>query len=50
MLDAWVIEEIRRREGGEPAQVPLQLPVPEEDRPEASPDPEPERGVVVVDL
>lgn len=46
-LDAWIIEEIRRREGWKPEELPLEAP----EEPPAEPEPEEgDRGVVTIDL
>lgn len=56
MRDGWMIErelERLRREQEQPVQVPLELPFHEpyeEPGTEASPDPEIERGVVVIEF
>jgi hypothetical protein len=53
MRDAWWNElERLRREQDQPAQIPLELPLhePYEEPAETSPDPEIERGVVVIEF
>lgn len=56
MLEPWIIEEIRRREQeqDEARQVPLELPLPmpynDPNQEEASPPPDAERGVCIIEV